>query len=123
MIQPPSTNPDQNPDRSKDRPHIFPSTGYYRSPDFFFKSSYSIQENNKLRNKMIEQTYHEMLSTVVHELLHPLLAVLTPHVHETNKSIGLDSRPRDIACKEKKGCKLNIFISNNKLINDIFHLN
>ena len=41
----------------------------------------------------------------------------------TNSSIGLGSCPRDIACKEKKGCKLNIFISNNKLIDDIFHLN
>jgi hypothetical protein len=30
---------------------------------------------------MIERTYHEVLSTVVHELLHPLLAVLTPHMH------------------------------------------
>jgi len=29
---------------------------------------------------MIEWTYHEVLSTVVHELLHPFLAVLTPHV-------------------------------------------
>jgi hypothetical protein len=29
---------------------------------------------------MIERTYHEVLSTVVHELLYPLLAVLTPHV-------------------------------------------
>jgi len=41
----------------------------------------------------------------------------------TNSSIGLSSCPRDVACKEKKDCKLNIFISNNKLINDIFHLN
>jgi hypothetical protein len=72
---------------------------------------------------MIEQTYHKVLSTVVHELLHSLLAVLTPHVVSTNSSIGLSSRPRDIICKEKKYCKLNIFISNNKLINDIFHLN
>jgi hypothetical protein len=29
---------------------------------------------------MVEQTYHEMLSTVINELLRPLLAVLTPHV-------------------------------------------
>jgi len=29
---------------------------------------------------MVEQTYHEVLSTVVNELLHPFLAVLTPHV-------------------------------------------
>jgi hypothetical protein len=29
---------------------------------------------------MIEQTYHIVLSTVVNELLRPLLAVLTPHV-------------------------------------------
>jgi hypothetical protein len=47
---------------------------------FLKKSSYSIQENNNLQNKMIEQTYHEMLSTVVHELLPPFLAVLTPHM-------------------------------------------
>jgi len=80
-ILPPSTNPDRNPDGSKDRPHISPSTGYYWSPEFFFKkSSYSSQENNNLQNKMIEQTYHEVLSMVVHELLHPLLAVLTPYV-------------------------------------------
>jgi hypothetical protein len=45
------------------------------------KSSYSIQENNNLWNKMIERMYHEVLSMIVHELLHPLLAVLTPHVH------------------------------------------
>jgi hypothetical protein len=30
---------------------------------------------------MFEQTYHKVLSTVVNELLRPLLAVLTPHVH------------------------------------------
>jgi hypothetical protein len=29
---------------------------------------------------MVEQTYYEMLSTVINELLHPLLAVLTPHM-------------------------------------------
>jgi hypothetical protein len=29
---------------------------------------------------MVERTYHEVLSTVVNELLHPLLAVFTPHV-------------------------------------------
>jgi len=39
----------------------------------------AIQENNNLQNKMNERTYHEVLSTVVHELLHHLLAVLTPH--------------------------------------------
>jgi len=44
------------------------------------KSSYLIQENNNLRNKMIEWTYHEVFSMVVHELLRPFLAVLTPHV-------------------------------------------
>jgi hypothetical protein len=46
------------------------------------KSNYLIQFNkiNNLQNKMIEQTYHEVLSTDVKELLRPLLAVLTPHV-------------------------------------------
>jgi hypothetical protein len=76
---------DQNLDESKDCPYISPSTGYYRSPENFFKkSSYAIQdaiqENNNLQNKMNERTYHEVLSTVVYELLHPLLAVLTLHM-------------------------------------------
>ena len=44
------------------------------------KSSNSIQENNNLRKKMVERTYHEVLSVVVDELLHPLLAVFTPHM-------------------------------------------
>jgi hypothetical protein len=55
MILPPSTNPDRNPDGSKDHPHISPSIGYYKSPEIFLKkSSYLIQENNNLQNKMIE---------------------------------------------------------------------
>jgi len=29
---------------------------------------------------MVEGTYHKVLSVVVNELLHPLLAVFTPHV-------------------------------------------
>jgi hypothetical protein len=29
---------------------------------------------------MVEQTYHKVL-TVVNELLRPLLAILTPHMH------------------------------------------
>jgi hypothetical protein len=29
---------------------------------------------------MVEQTYYKVLSTVVNELLRPLLGVLTPHV-------------------------------------------
>jgi len=44
------------------------------------KSSYSIQENNNLWNKIVERTYHEVLSAVVDELLHFLLAIFTPHV-------------------------------------------
>jgi hypothetical protein len=40
----------------------------------------AIQENNTLQNKMNERTYHEVLSMVVYELLHPLLAVLTPYM-------------------------------------------
>ena len=30
---------------------------------------------------MVEWTYHEVLSAIIDELLHPLLAVLTPQVH------------------------------------------
>jgi len=81
MIQPPSTNPDRILDGSKYRSCISPSTDYYRSTENK-KSNHHIHFNkhNNLQNKMVEQTYHEMLSTVINELLHPLLAVLTPHV-------------------------------------------
>jgi hypothetical protein len=72
---------------------------------------------------MIEQTYHEVLSTVVHKLLHPPWRSSLRTRVSTNSSIGLGSRLRDVAYKKKKCCKLNIFISNNKFINDVFHLN
>jgi len=72
---------------------------------------------------MIEQTYHEVLSTAVQELLHPLLVVLSPYVRLSKQLhwARLTSKRRSL--KGKKDCELNIFISNNKLINDIFHLN
>jgi hypothetical protein len=46
------------------------------SPENKKKSNHHIQYNkhNNLQNKMVEQTYHEMLSTVINELLRPLLA-------------------------------------------------
>jgi len=46
------------------------------------KSNHHIQfnKNNNLQNKMVEKTYHEVLSTIVNELLHPFLAVLTQYV-------------------------------------------
>jgi hypothetical protein len=72
---------------------------------------------------MIERTYHEVLSTVVHELLHPLLAVLTPHVRLYKQLHWARLTFKRCSLQEKKGYKLNIFISNNKLNNDIFHFN
>jgi hypothetical protein len=39
---------------------------------------------------MNERTYHKVLSTVVHKLLHPILAVLTPHMR-LYKQAQLDS--------------------------------
>jgi len=79
-ILPPSINSDRNPDGSKDCPHISPLTGYYRSPGNENRNHIQFNKNNNLQNKMVERTYHKVLSTVVNELLHPLLAVLTPHV-------------------------------------------
>jgi hypothetical protein len=67
------------------------------------KSSNTIQENNNLQNKMNERTYHEVLSMVVHELLHPLLVVLTPHIRLYKQLHWTSSRPRDAAFKEKIG--------------------
>ena len=42
-------------------------------------------KNNNLWNKMVEQTYHKVLSTVFNELLLSFLAVLTPHVRLTKQ--------------------------------------
>jgi hypothetical protein len=55
---------------------------------------------------MVEQTYHEMLSTVINELLCPLLTVLTPHVrlHKQFHRAWLTS---NVAYNEKR------FINNN----------
>jgi hypothetical protein len=50
-----------------------------------------------------------VLSAVVDELLHFLWRSSLRTCVSTNSSIGLDSRPRDVARKKKKGCKLNIF--------------
>jgi len=56
---------------------------------------------------MVEQTYHEMLSTVINELLRPLWRSWLRTYVSTNSSIGLGSRPRDVAYNEKR------FINNN----------
>jgi hypothetical protein len=47
---------------------------------------------------MVEQTYHEMLSTVINELLPPLLAVLTSHVrlHKQLHRARLTSKRRSL---------------------------
>jgi len=81
MILPPSTNPDRNPGGSKDRSRISPSISYYMSPgNKKMKPSNLIQVNNNLQKKMVERTYHKVLSTVVNKLLHIFLAVFTLHV-------------------------------------------
>ena len=45
---------------------------------------------------MVEQTYHKMLSTIVNELLRPLLAVMTLHVrlHKQIHKARLTSKRR-----------------------------
>ena len=72
---------------------------------------------------MVKRTYHKVLSAIFHELLHPLLEVFTPHMCLYKQLHWARLTSKRCSLYEKKGCKLNIFISNNKLINDIFHLN
>jgi hypothetical protein len=64
----------------KSSPYISLNWLLYVSWKLKKKPSNSIQENNNLRKKMVEWTYHEVLSVIVDELLHPLLAVFTPDV-------------------------------------------
>jgi len=56
---------------------ITPSTGFYRSSENE-KRKHHIQfnKNNNLQNKMVEQAYHKVLSTVVNKLLHPFFGGL-----------------------------------------------
>jgi hypothetical protein len=70
---------------------------------------------------MNERTYHEVLSTVVHELLHPLLAVLTPHMrlYKQLHWTRLTSKRRSL--KGKNRLKVKYIIRNDKLINDKVH--
>jgi hypothetical protein len=81
MILPPSTNPDRNPGGLKDRSHISPSIGCYMSPGNKKNEIIKlIQVNNNLQKKIVERTYHKVLSAVVNKLLHLFLAVFIPHV-------------------------------------------
>jgi hypothetical protein len=64
------------------------------------KSSNSIQENNNLRKKMVEQIYQKVLSTVVDELLHPFWRFSLHTRVFTKSSIGLNSRPKAVASKK-----------------------
>jgi len=47
---------------------------------------------------MVEQTYHEILSMVINELLRPLLVVLTPYVrlHKQLHRARLTSKRRSL---------------------------
>jgi len=47
---------------------------------------------------MVEQTYHKMLSTIINELLRPLLAVLTSYVrlHKQLHRAQLTSKRRSL---------------------------
>jgi ribosomal protein L32 len=102
-IRTPSTNPDRNLAGSKDRHHISLSTGYYRSPNFFLKD-YHIQFKKITTYEikwLIEHTTKcwARLSTYC---CIPLWQSWFRTCVSTNNSIGLGSRPRDVACKEKK---------------------
>ena len=44
---------------------------------------------------MIERTYHKVLSTVVHKLLHPILAVFTPFANESYKAKSSNNIDQD----------------------------
>ena len=52
---------------------------------------------------MVEQTHHKLLSTVVNELLRPLLAVMTPHVrlHKQLHRARLTSKRRSLYIMKK----------------------
>ena len=105
-------------------PISLPQLAIYRSLEIFFLNhhiqfkktiTYEIKWLNKHTTKCGAQLFMYCCTLFLQSWLRTYVS--------TNSSIGLYSCPRDVVCKEKKICKLNIFISNNKLINDIFYLN
>jgi hypothetical protein len=58
-------------------------------------------------------TYHKVLSSAIHELLHLFFVIITSYMHFKKSSIRFGSCPRTIVCKKKNYCQLNIFIKNN----------
>jgi len=102
IILPPSTNSDWNSDWSNDRPHIFPSTDYYRSLENE-KRNHHIQFKKIITYKIKWLNEHTMkcwarLST---NCCTPFWRSSLRTCVSTNSSIGLDSRPRGVACKKK----------------------
>ena len=65
---------------------------------------------------MVEQTYHEMLSTIVNALLHALLVVLTPNVRLHKEFHRARLTSRDVVYNEKKLLTTNMSQFINKLI-------
>jgi hypothetical protein len=81
----PTTNLDRYLDGLKDRPCISPLTGYYMHPGkknkfIKFKEIITSEKKNDW-----EPTYHKVLSSVINELLHLFLAVITLYMRFNKK--------------------------------------
>jgi hypothetical protein len=102
-IQPPSTNPNRILDGSKDRPHISPSTDYYRSLEkkkviIIFNSIKIITYKIKWLNKHNMKCWARLSTNCCAPFWWSWLRTCV----STNSSIGLGSRPRDVAYNEKR---------------------
>jgi hypothetical protein len=102
-IRPPSTNLDRNRLGQRIVPISLSQPAIIGLLIFFFKkSSYSIQENNNLRNNLIDRNTTKCWARLSTYCCTPFWRSWLRTCVSTNSSIGLGSRPRDVACKEKK---------------------
>jgi hypothetical protein len=102
-ILPLSTNLDRNSDGSKNRPHISPSIGYYRSSENEKRNHHvQFKENNNLRKKWLNEQTIKCWARLTMNCCTPFWPSSLCTCVFTNSSIGLGSRPRDLACKKKK---------------------
>ena len=98
MIMPPTTNLNRDLDKLKDHHCISPST---RCICILENKIQQIQKNSNLRIKWLKTTYHKVLSSAIHELLHLFLRSSIRTCISTKSSIRIGSRSKTIVGKRK----------------------
>ena len=80
----------------------------------FTRKVIKLKKDTKLRKKWLKTIYHKVLSSIIHKLLHPFLAVI-------KRSIGLGSGPKTVASKRKLLLIKYIYKKMNVIEKEFYH--